>query len=68
MSKDNDPGLVSRGLSVLFEMEPVPISSSEIRGHVALGAPIDELVPEPVAREIERRHLYAPDPGYSGAA
>jgi nicotinate-nucleotide adenylyltransferase len=51
----------------LFEMEPVPISSSEIRGDVALGAPIDELVPEPVAREIERRHLYRRDRGYSGA-
>jgi nicotinate-nucleotide adenylyltransferase len=52
----------------LFELEPVPISSSQIRGHVALGEPIDGLVPEPVAREIERRHLYARDPGYSGAA
>jgi nicotinate-nucleotide adenylyltransferase len=52
----------------LFEMEPVPISSSEIRGNVALGAPIDALVPEPVAREIERRRLYRPARGYSGAA
>jgi nicotinate-nucleotide adenylyltransferase len=52
----------------LFEMEPAPVSSSEIRGHVALGEPIDALVPEPVAREIERRGLYRRDPGYSGAA
>jgi nicotinate-nucleotide adenylyltransferase len=52
----------------LFEMEPVPISSSEIRGLVALRAPIDQLVPEPVAREIERRHLYSGEPGYSGVA
>jgi nicotinate-nucleotide adenylyltransferase len=52
----------------LFEMEPVPISSSEVRGRVALGEPIDGLVPDAVAREIERRHLYARDPGYSGAA
>jgi nicotinate-nucleotide adenylyltransferase len=52
----------------LFEMEPVPISSSEIRGRVALGEPIDHLVPEPVAREIERLGLYRRDPGYSGAA
>ena len=51
----------------LFELEPVPISSSEIRGHVAGGAPIDELVPEPVAREIERRGLYRRERGYSGA-
>jgi nicotinate-nucleotide adenylyltransferase len=52
----------------LFELEPVPISSSEIRAQVALGEPIDALVPEPVAREIERRRLYARDPGYSGAS
>ena len=52
----------------LFEMEPVPISSSEIRGRVALGTTIDDLVPEPVAREIERRRLYTRDRGYSGAA
>jgi nicotinate-nucleotide adenylyltransferase len=52
----------------LFELQPVPISSSEIRGRVALGEPIDGLVPEPVAREIERRGLYRREPGYSGAA
>jgi nicotinate-nucleotide adenylyltransferase len=52
----------------LFELEPVPLSSSEIRAKAALGEPIDGLVPEAVAREIERRHLYARDPGYSGAA
>lgn len=52
----------------LFELEPVPISSSEIRAQVALGEPIDALVPQPVAREIERRRLYARDPGYSGAS
>jgi nicotinate-nucleotide adenylyltransferase len=52
----------------LFELQPVPISSSEIRGRVALGEPIDGLVPEPVSREIERRGLYRREPGYSGAA
>lgn len=52
----------------LFEMEPMPISSSEIRAKVALGAPIEGLVPERVAQEIERRRLYRRDPGYSGAA
>jgi nicotinate-nucleotide adenylyltransferase len=52
----------------LFEMEPVPISSSEIRQRVRRHEPIDELVPEPVAREIERRHLYTQDRGYSGVA
>ena len=52
----------------LFEMQPVSISSSEIREHVALGEPIEGLVPESVAREIERRGLYRREPGYSGAA
>ena len=52
----------------LFDMQPLPISSSEIRGHVALGEPIDGLVPEPIAREIERRGLYRREAGYSGAA
>ena len=46
----------------LFEMEPAPISSSEIRGQVAQGAPISDLVPEPVVREIERLRLYRPKP------
>jgi nicotinate-nucleotide adenylyltransferase len=52
----------------LFEMEPVPISSSQIRERVATGAPIDDLAPESVAREIERRRLYARDRGYSRPA
>ena len=41
-----------------FEIDQRPISSSEIRARVATGEPIDELVPPPVAREIERRGLY----------
>ena len=52
----------------LFELQPVPISSREIRARVTLGEPIEDLVPEPVAREIERRGLYRREPGYSGAA
>jgi len=41
-----------------FEMEPVPVSSSEVRDRVARGELIDELVPPKVAREIARRRLY----------
>jgi nicotinate-nucleotide adenylyltransferase len=52
----------------LFDMEPAPISSSDIRGRLALGEPIDDLVPEAVAREIERLGLYRRNRGYSGAA
>ena len=49
----------------LFDMEPVPISSSEVRERVARGEPIDGLVPAAVSAEIERLGLYRRDPGYS---
>jgi nicotinate-nucleotide adenylyltransferase len=49
----------------LFDMEPVPISSSEIREKVARGEPIEGLVPPPVAAEIHRLGLYGGEPRYS---
>jgi len=42
----------------LFEIEQLPISSSEIRARVASGEPIGDLVPASVAAEIGRRGLY----------
>ncbi len=42
----------------LFELEPLPISSSDVRERAALGEPLDGLVPHAVAEEIERRRLY----------
>jgi nicotinate-nucleotide adenylyltransferase len=42
-----------------FEMEPVAISSSDIRHRVAGREPIDHLVPRSVEREISRLGLYA---------
>ena len=42
----------------VLQIDQRPISSSEIRFRVASGDPIDELVPEEVAREIERLGLY----------
>ena len=48
-----------------FDMEPVPISSSEVRERASLGLPIDELVPREVAEEIERLGLYRPRAGVS---
>jgi nicotinate-nucleotide adenylyltransferase len=43
---------------LFFEIEPVPVSSSEIRERVARGEPIDDLVPAAVARAIEESRLY----------
>jgi nicotinate-nucleotide adenylyltransferase len=42
----------------LFEIEPLPVSSSDIRARVAVGEPIAGLVPPAVAAEIERLDLY----------
>jgi nicotinate-nucleotide adenylyltransferase len=47
----------------LFELEPLPISSSDIRMRLQHGDPIDGLVPPAVAREIDRRRLYRPRAG-----
>jgi nicotinate-nucleotide adenylyltransferase len=43
---------------LLFELEPVAVSSTEIRARVGRGEPIDGLVPPAVAAEIERLGLY----------
>jgi len=43
---------------VSFQLASPPISSSDVRARVARGEPIDELVPEPVARLIEELGLY----------
>ena len=41
-----------------FEIEPLPVSSSDIRARVAAGASIDGLVPTAVEAEIARLGLY----------
>jgi nicotinate-nucleotide adenylyltransferase len=43
---------------VEFDLEPLPISSSEIRERVARREPVDDLVPPAVAEEIARLGLY----------
>jgi nicotinate-nucleotide adenylyltransferase len=43
---------------LFFEIEPLPISSREIRDHVARGESIDGLVPPAVAELIEELGLY----------
>ena len=50
-----------------FEIEPLPVSSSEIRALAAAGSPITGLVPPAVEAEIERLGLYRPvDPPGGG--
>jgi nicotinate-nucleotide adenylyltransferase len=41
-----------------FEIEPLPISSEDIRERVAHGRPIDDVVPPAVAELIDARGLY----------
>ena len=48
-----------------FDMEPVPISSSDIRRAVAEGGDVAGMVPPAVAREIERLGLYRRRAGVS---
>ena len=43
---------------LFFEIDPVPVSSSEVRERVGRGESIDELVPPGVARASERYGLY----------
>jgi nicotinate-nucleotide adenylyltransferase len=47
----------------VFEIEQLPIASRDVRERIARGEPIDDVVPAAVAREIERRWLYAGAPG-----
>jgi nicotinate-nucleotide adenylyltransferase len=49
----------------LFDMEPVSISSSDIRRLASEGASVSDLVPPPVAAEIERLGLYRRHAGVS---
>jgi nicotinate-nucleotide adenylyltransferase len=51
-------GLARPERVLFFELEPVPVSSSEIRERVARNESIDGLVPPAVAREIAGRGLY----------
>ena len=51
-------GLARPERVLFFELEPVPVSSSEIRERVARGESIDDLVPPAVAAEIAGRGLY----------
>lgn len=52
-----DPGLPAGEVS-LVEVPALAISSTEVRDRVQSGRPIDYLVPEGVARYIDKRGLY----------
>jgi nicotinate-nucleotide adenylyltransferase len=43
---------------LFFEIEPLPVSSSDIRARSAAGEPIDGLVPAAVAAAVARLELY----------
>ncbi len=43
---------------LFFDLDPMAVSSTEVRERVARGEPIDGLVPPAVAAEIERLGLY----------
>ncbi len=51
-------GLARPGRVLELPFEPLELSSSDIRGRVARGEPIDGLVPEPVARLVAELGLY----------
>ena len=52
----------------LFEIEPLPISSTDVRARIARGEPIEDVVPAAVAELIAAEGLYgqvAGSPGYT---
>jgi nicotinate-nucleotide adenylyltransferase len=51
-------GLRGRDRVAFFELEPVPVSSRELRDRVARGESIDDSVPAPVARLVDELGLY----------
>jgi nicotinate-nucleotide adenylyltransferase len=58
--------LSARGQVRLFDLEPVPVASSELRACLDRGEDVHELVPPAVWDLIERDGLYGR--GYTGAA
>ncbi len=56
VNADRVPG----GRWVAITLPPLPVSATDIRERRAAGHGIDHLVPAPVARYIDRHHLYLP--------
>jgi len=59
--------LGASGRVTFFEIEPLPIASSELRARLDRGEDVHELVPAPVWNLIERERPYGP-PSYTGRA
>ena len=55
-----DASRVPGGRWERIELPSMPFSATEIRQRVAAGQGISHLVPEPVARYIDKHHLYPP--------
>ena len=53
-----DPSRLPPGPREPVELPPMPVSSTEIRRRAAVGEDISRLVPAPVARYIDKHHLY----------
>ena len=53
-----DPSRLPPGPREPVELPPMPVSSTEIRRRAAAGEDISQLVPAPVARYIDKHHLY----------
>lgn len=54
------PGLPAQAELRLLQLPRMPESATEVRERAAAGADIGHLVPPPIARYIERHHLYRP--------
>jgi nicotinate-nucleotide adenylyltransferase len=62
-------GTLDRPERVLFfELDPVPISSRDLRRRLEAGEDVSADVPAAVADVIRTRHLYARQAGYTGRA
>jgi len=55
---DGVPGLGAGGRIVRLPVELPAVSSRQVRARRAAGAPVDDLVPDRVARYIQFRRLY----------
>ena len=53
-----DPSWLPSGRREPVELPPMPVSSTEIRRRAAAREDISQLVPGPVARYIDKHHLY----------